>query len=338
MPRPLADQVVVITGASSGIGRCAARHLAARGARVVLTARRAAALDALAREIESDGGRARAIAGDVRREADLAAVADTAVETFGRIDTWVNNAGVYIYGSVTDLSLDDFRDVLATDLVGVINGTRQALRYMLPARAGVVIQVSSILGKRGAPFTGPYSAAKAGIDGFCDALRAELWGTGVHVATLYVPSVDTPIYQHARTRFPTKPKPVPPLHDPIETARRIAELAVRPQREAYIGVFRLLYLGLDLLAPGFTDWLLHHAAGVMRGRLPADGDNIDHPMPTVPPTVRGGWGGKRLKGIALEELALALPGETVLAAGLAGYAAGRWWGRRGWRRTAKRRV
>ncbi|HEX6939841.1 MAG TPA: SDR family oxidoreductase [Longimicrobiales bacterium] len=325
MPRPLAEQVVVITGASSGIGRCTARHLAAHGARVVLTARRAAALDELAREIGARGAHALAVPGDVRREEDMAAVADAAAGRFGRIDTWVNNAGVYIYGAVEDLTLDDFRAVLETDLLGVINGTRQALRYMLPARAGVVIQISSILGKRGAPYTAPYSAAKAAIDGFCDALRSELWGTGVRIATLYLPSVDTPIYQHARSRFPTKPRPVPPLHDPVEAARRIAELAVRPKPEAYFGLFRRLYLGLGRLAPRLTDALLRHTAEAMRGRLPADGDNIDEPMRSVPPATRGGWS---RKGITLRDVVRVLPAETLLAAGLVGFAAGRWWGGR----------
>lgn len=328
MLRPLREQVVVITGASSGIGRCTALYLAARGARVVLTARSAVALHDVAREIRDAGGQALVVPGDVRRETDMAAVADAAVDRFGRIDTWVNNAGVYFYGAVVDLSLDDFRAALETDLIGVINGTRQALRHMLPARSGVIIQISSILARRGAPYTAPYSAAKAGIDGFCDALRAELWGSGVRVATLYVPNVDTPIFQHARSRFKRKPAAVPPVHDPIVVARKIARLAVAPRPAAYIGAFRYAYLGLGRLFPRATDWFLHHAAGIMEGRDPAGPDNVEAPVESLEAAIRGGWGGKGIRGFTLGTFARALPWETVLAAGLAGFWAARRWGRR----------
>lgn len=302
MPRPLAEQVVVITGASSGIGRCTALYLAARGARVVLTARSAEALDDVAREIRDAGSVAHAFPGDVRSEEDMAAVADAAVDRFGRIDTWVNNAGVYFYGAVVDFTLDDFRAALETDLIGVINGTRQALRHMLPARSGVIIQISSILGRRGAPYTAPYSTAKAGIEGFCDSLRSELWGSGVHVSTLYVPSVDTPIYQHARSRCPTQPNAVPPVHDPIVVARKIARLAVAPKRAAFIGPFRFAYLGLARLLPRTTDWLLHRAAGIMEGPLPPGEDNVDSPMRSYPARVRGGWRRRGVLGFTVGDL------------------------------------
>lgn len=325
MPRPLAEQVVVITGASSGIGRCTAVYLAARGARVVLTARSAEALDGVARQIRDAGGQTLVVPGDVRSEEDMAAVADAAVDRFGGIDTWINNAGVYFYGAVVDFTLDDFRAALETDLIGVINGTRQALRHMLPARAGVIIQISSILARRGAPFTAPYSAAKAGIDGFCDALRAELWGSGVQVSTLYVPSVDTLIYQHARSRFATKPAAVPPVHDPIVVARKIANLAVAPRPEAYIGAFRYAYLGLGGLFPRVTDWFLHHASGIMEGPVPTGPDNVDAPVDSLPPAIRGGWGRRGLKGFTVSGLVHALPWEAVLAAGLVGFWAGRLW-------------
>jgi len=323
LPRPLAEQVVVITGASTGIGRCAALHLAARGARVVVTGRWAEALEGLVAEIEARGGRALAVPGDVRVEEDMARVADTAVERFGRIDTWVNNAAVYIQGRVLDLTLDDFREVLETDLIGVINGTRQALRWMLPARSGVIIQISSIVGRRGAPYASPYSAAKTGIEGFCDAVRSETWGSGVHVATLYLPSVDTPIYQHARTRFATKPKPVPPVADPEEAAKKIAELAVEPKPAAFLGLFRHLYLNLGILTPRFADWFLHHTIGFARGDLPADGDNIEAPMTWRRPSIRGGWSGRGIKGFTIREVMRIIPLETLLAAAAIGFLAAR---------------
>lgn len=323
MQKPLLEQVVVITGASSGIGRCTAEYVARRGARVVVTSRWREALDELVEEIEARGGQALAVPGDVRREEEMAAVADAAIERFGRIDTWVNNAGVYIQGQVTDLTLDDYRQVIETNLVGVINGTRQALRYMLPARSGVIIQISSIVGRLGAPYASPYCASKAGIDAFCDALRAETWGSGVHISTLYVPPVDTPIYQHARSRFDTKPRPVPPIADPIEAARKIAELAIEPKPEAYMGWFRHVYLNLGLVTPRFADWFLHRTRELARGDLPADGDNLDRPMTTMKASARGGWSRGRWNWFTLPELARALPLETMMGAGLVGFVVGR---------------
>lgn len=328
MAKPLADQVVVITGASSGIGRCTAAYMARRGACVVVTSRWREALESLVDEIQAASGCAVAIPGDVRREKDMAAVADTAFDRFGRIDTWVNNAGVYIQGRILDLTLDDFRAVLETDLVGVINGTRQALRHMIPARSGTIIQISSILGRQGAPYSSPYSAAKSGIEGFCDAVRAEIWGSGVHVCTLYLSMLDTPIYQHARSRFDTKPKPVPPIGDPVEAARKIAELAENPKPLAFMGWFRHFYLNLAVTTPRLADWFLHHTKDFTRGDLPADGDNLERPMTTLPPAVRGGWGNRGWKGFTVSELMRVLPLETMVGAATLGFLAARLWPKR----------
>ena len=168
---------------------------------------------------------------------------------------------------------------------------------------------------------------EAGIDGFCDALRAELWGAG-SVATLYVPNVDTPIFQHARSRFKRKPAAVPPVHDPIVVARKIANLAVAPRPEAYIGAFRYAYLGLGGLFPRVTDWFLHHASGIMEGPVPTGPDNVDAPVDSLPPAIRGGWGRRGLKGFTVTGLVRALPWESVLAAGFAGFWAGWWSGKR----------
>ncbi|MBA4158507.1 MAG: SDR family NAD(P)-dependent oxidoreductase, partial [Gemmatimonadetes bacterium] len=129
------------------------------------------------REIEASGGQAIVVSGDVTREEDLRAVAAAAVERFGRIDTWVNNASVYIQGRVQDITLDEYRRIMDVDFVGMVNGTQRALEVMLPQGEGVIVQISSVAAKRGVPYTSPYSAAKAAIVGFTSALRAELWGT-----------------------------------------------------------------------------------------------------------------------------------------------------------------
>lgn len=323
MPKPVASQVIVITGGSSGIGLATAIEAARRGARVVLAARNRQSLDEAVGSIRAQGGEAIGVPTDVTDAAQVQALAVAAEETFGRIDTWVNNAAVYIQGRVLDLTLDDFREVLETDLIGVINGTRQALRWMLPARSGVIIQISSIVGRRGAPYASPYSAAKTGIEGFCDAVRSETWGSGVQITTLYLPSVDTPIYQHARTCFATKPKPVPPVADPEEAAKKIAELAVEPKPAAFLGLFRHLYLNLGILTPRFADWFLHHTIGFARGDLPADGDNIEAPMTWRRPSIRGGWSGRGIKGFTIREVMRIIPLETLLAAAAIGFLAAR---------------
>lgn len=322
MPRPIAEQVVVITGASSGIGRCTALHLAARGARVVVTARRAEALETLVREIEAAGGRALAVPGDVTREEDLRRVAGAAVARFGRVDTWVNNASVYIQGGVDEITLEEFRRVLEVNLLGLISGTRCALDVMLPRDSGVIVQISSVMGRRGAPYASAYSTAKAGIEGFCDALRSELWGTGIQVCTLYPPTVDTPIYHHARGKWGTVPKPPPPVEGPEKAARVIAGLAERPRIHRTFGPFGYFYLGLAKLPARWADWFLHHGVPFTFSRIPEVGDNLDTPSP-LPPRIRAGWAKPGWKGVTIGETARVLPWESVLGAAAAGFVAGR---------------
>lgn len=323
MPKRLAEQVVVVTGASSGIGRCTARHLAAHGARMVLTARRAEALEEVVGEIEAGGGRALSVPGDVTREDDLRAVAEAAVGRFGRIDTWVNDAGVYIQGRVQDITLDEYRRVLDVNLVGLINGTQRALEVMLPQGSGVVVQVSSVAAKRGVPYTSAYSASKAAIDGFTEALRAELWGSGVSFSILYPPTVDTPIYDQSRGKLGVVPKPAPPVADPIEAARAIAHLAETGDRHRYIGWAGPL-AALNAVSPAAADWLLHHGQGFTYSDVPAGADdNLDAPSTTVPPAVRAGWSAPGWKGLTLGETVRVLPLESVLGAAALGYLAAR---------------
>ncbi|HEX5387419.1 MAG TPA: SDR family oxidoreductase [Gemmatimonadales bacterium] len=321
MPRPLAQQTVVITGASSGIGRCTAQHLAARGARVVLTARRAEALAGLARQIEVDGGKALPVPGDVTREADLRAVARAAVERFGAIDTWVNNAAVFIQGRVQDLTLDEYRRLFDVNLVGYINGTQCALEPMLRQGSGNIIQISSIVAKRGAAWFSAYAASKAALDGFSQTLRAELWGTDVHVSTLYLPQLDTPIYRHSRGKFGTVPKPPPPVTDPLIAARAIARLAEKPAAERFLGAFGYFYRGVAKLPARAGDWFLHHTAGFTLSDIPDRGDNLDRPMDDVP-RVRDGWAERGWRGITLREIARVLPWESAVGAAALGLAAG----------------
>jgi NAD(P)-dependent dehydrogenase (short-subunit alcohol dehydrogenase family) len=321
-PTPLHQQVAVITGASGGIGRCTARYFAARGAKVVVTARREEALRDLVREIEDAGGEAIAVPGDVTVRDDMRRVAAAAVEHFGRIDSWINNAAVYIQGRVQDTTLDEYRRLLDVDVIGVINGTQCALEQMLPRGSGVIVQVSSIAAKRGVPYTSAYSAAKAAIDGFTESLRAELWGSGVRLSILYPPTVDTPIYQHARGKLGVLAKPAPPVEDPEKAAREIARLAESGRRYAYFGWARPLHV-FNSITPRGGDWLLHRAKPLTYSSIPAGRDNLYSLSPELLPRVRGGWADPGWKGLTLKEAVRVFPVESILLGAAAGFVAGR---------------
>jgi NAD(P)-dependent dehydrogenase (short-subunit alcohol dehydrogenase family) len=336
--KPLERQTVVITGASSGVGWCTAHHLAARGARVVATARHADKLALLVADIEAAGGQALAVAADVTSEADLRRVARAAVERFGGIDTWINNAAVFMQAPVTDTELDEFRRVMDVNFLGYANGTRCALEWMLPAGRGGIIQVSSMIARRGAAWCSAYAASKFAIDGFTQSLRTELWGSGVHVSTVYLPAVDTPVYRHARGKLGTVPKPPPPVTDPAVVARAIARLAEHPKRERVLGGFAKFYARLALLPPGLGDWFLRHTADFSRSDLPATRDNLDHPLDDAP-RARDGWSRPGWRGLTLGETARVLPWETTIAGVVATVALARAVRRRGGgraRRTGRR--
>jgi NAD(P)-dependent dehydrogenase (short-subunit alcohol dehydrogenase family) len=317
--KPLGRQTVVVTGASSGIGWCTARHLAAHGAAVVATARNADSLALLVAEIEAAGGRAVAIPGDVTSETDLRRVARTAVERFGGLDTWINNAAIFMQAPVMDTELDEFRRVVDVNLVGYVNGTRCALERMLPAGRGGIIQVSSMIARRGAAWCSAYAASKFAIDGFTQSLRTELWGTGIRVSTIYLPAVDTPVYRHARGKFGTVPKPPPPVTDPAVVARAIARLAERPATERSVGAFAQLYMRLPLLPAAVGDWFLQHTADFTRSTLPAAADNLDGPLRDSP-RVRDGWSRPGWRGLTLGETARVLPWETAMVGAAAALA------------------
>src|SRR5688500_5696142 len=179
--KPIAEQVVVITGASSGIGREAALRFAARGARVVVSARDYDALEALANEIRSSGGQALAVPADVSDAAQVEELAAGAADRFGRIDTWVNNAAVSAYGTFKSLRLEEFRRVIEVNFFGQVNGCRAALPYLERQGCGALICVGSALSDRAIPLQGAYCAAKHALKGFLESLRTELAHGGSEV-------------------------------------------------------------------------------------------------------------------------------------------------------------
>jgi NAD(P)-dependent dehydrogenase (short-subunit alcohol dehydrogenase family) len=193
MAESLTGQVAIVTGASSGIGRDTALELARAGVRVVLASRNAAALQALATDIQHAGGEAFVRATDVSNPIDAAGLVEDALARFGRIDIVIASAGQYIRGTIATRTLADFESSLQVNFYGALAVIQAALPHMLAARRGMVVAVTSVDGKKGLPLDGPYVAAKFALTGYMDVLRQELHGTGVHVLTILPGRVDTPM-------------------------------------------------------------------------------------------------------------------------------------------------
>jgi short-subunit dehydrogenase len=234
--KTLDEQVIVITGASSGIGLVTAKAAARRGASVVLAARNESDLIKATEVIRRNGGRATYVVADVSDVAQVDAIAEVATQEFGRIDTWVNNAAVSLYGRLTELSIEDMRRQMDVNYWGQVYGSRAAVRC-LRQNGGALINVGSALSDRAIPLQGGYCAAKHALKAFTDALRMELEEAGVPIAvTLVKPaSIDTPFFEKARTYLSVEPQPVPPVYAPEVVAEVILHAARQPLREVIAG-------------------------------------------------------------------------------------------------------
>ena len=232
----LREQVIVITGASSGIGLVTAKQAARQGARVVLAARNGNDLERAVAEIRREGGRAIHVVADVADPGQVQKVADAALAEFGRIDTWVNNAAVSMYGRTMELSIDDMRRQMDVNYWGQVYGSRVAVTHFR-RHGGALINVGSALCDRAIPLQGNYCAAKHALKAFTDALRMELEEEGAPVSvTLVKPaSVDTPFFEKARTYLGVEPQPVPPVYAPEVVADVILHAAQQPLRELIAG-------------------------------------------------------------------------------------------------------
>ncbi|BAI71994.1 oxidoreductase [Azospirillum sp. B510] len=254
MAKRLDDKVVVITGASSGIGRATALEFARQGAVVILAARRMAALHEVAEACIGAGGRAMVVPTDVTDQQAVRHLADRAIEAFGGIDIWVNNAGVIAFGRFEDIPDDVFEQVLRTDLLGTVHGCRAVLPHFLDRGEGIVINTASMVSNIGQRYATPYTAAKFAVRGFSESLRQELVDEpGIHVCMVMPASIDTPLWRHAANYTGRALKPLTPVHPPEEVADAILSLARHPRRERFVGTeARIAAMG-NTMAPHLTE-------------------------------------------------------------------------------------
>ncbi|HEY3941226.1 MAG TPA: SDR family oxidoreductase [Acidimicrobiales bacterium] len=229
------NQVVVVTGASAGIGRAVAEGFGARGASVGLLARGQAGLDGAVADIEQAGGRALAVPTDVADHAQVARAAASVVEAFGSIDVWVNVAFTSVFAPFWEIEPDEFRRVTEVAYLGYVHGTRVALDHMRPRNAGTIVQVGSALGDRSIPLQSAYCGAKHAVNGFTSSLRTELMaeGSAIRVTVVQMPAVNTPQFSWVRSRLPRHPQPVPPIYQPEVAARGVLHAADHPERKQY---------------------------------------------------------------------------------------------------------
>ncbi len=258
MAKPVGEQVVVITGASAGIGRACVRAFAAKGAKLGLVARNVEGLEGARREAEALGAEVLVCPTDV---ADAHAVEQAAAaieQRFGRIDTWVNDAMVTVFAPISEMTAEEYKRVTDVTYLGYVYGTMAALKRMRPRNSGTIIQVGSALAYRSIPLQSAYCGAKAAIRGFTDSLRTELIheGSRIEVSHLILPAVNTPQFDVQRTKLDKQPQPVPPIYTPELIANVVVRAAERPRREIVIAGSALKAVVGQKLVPAFVDWYL----------------------------------------------------------------------------------
>ncbi|HET9613465.1 MAG TPA: SDR family oxidoreductase [Candidatus Limnocylindrales bacterium] len=275
--------IVVITGASAGVGRATARAFAADGWDVALLARGEAGLEAAAAEVRAAGRQALAIPLDVADADAVEAAAERVERELGPIDAWVNDAMESVFAPVDQITPDEYRRVTDVNYLGYVYGTLAALRRMKARDRGVIIQVGSALAYRSIPLQSAYCASKHAIVGFTDSLRCELIHDGSHVrlSVVHLPAVNTPQFGWVRSRLPRGAQPVPPIFEPVVPARAIVHVARHPRRALLVGASTLLAVWGQKFVPGILDWYLGRTGydsqqtGTAR---PDRADNLDRPL------------------------------------------------------------
>ena len=280
-----ASEVVVITGASAGVGRATAQRFAKEGARIGLIARGIDGLEGARRDVEKLGGKAFVITVDVA-DADKVEAAAAQIEAeLGEIDIWINNAMTSVFAPIKEMTPEEFRRVTEVTYLGYVYGTLAALKRMLPRNRGVIVQVGSALAYRGIPLQSAYCAAKHAIQGFCDSLRCELIHdkSAVRVTMLQMPALNTPQFDWVKSRLARKAQPVPPIFQPKVAAEAIYFAAHNPRREFYVGLPSVEVIVANKIAPGLLDrYLARTGYDSQQYDGPEDPNrpnNLWHPVP-----------------------------------------------------------
>jgi len=317
-------ETVVITGASAGVGRAAARAFAASGARLGLIARRSEGLDAAVEEVRALGGSAIAIPADVADAGAIEAAAGLVEERFGPIDVWVNAAMATVFAPVSKTTAEEFRRATEVTYLGCVHGTLAALKRMRERDHGTIVQVGSALSYRAIPLQAPYCAAKFAVRGFTDALRCELIHdrSNVHVTMVQMPALNTPQFSWARNKTGFRPQPVPPIYQPEVAARAIVFAAHARRREVWVGWPSVKAILAQRLVPG---WLDHYL-----GRTGFKSQMTDEPADPGAPgnlfsPIPGDFGAHGRFDARATEICSQLPltrNRAAIGAGLAALAAG----------------
>ncbi len=265
-------EIVVITGASAGVGRATAQAFARKGAHIGLLARGQAGLEGARRDVERLGGKALVLPTDVSDAEAVETAADAVEREFGPIDVWVNDAMCSVFSPIKEMTADEFKRVTEVTYLGFVYGSLAALKRMLPRDRGVIVQVGSALAYRGIPLQAAYCAAKHAIQGFCDSLRCELLHdkSRVRVVMVQMPALNTPQFGWVKSRLPRKPQPVPPIFQPEIAADAILFAARSNRREIYVGFPTVKAIVGNKIAPALLDHYL--------GATGYDGQQTEEPV------------------------------------------------------------
>ena len=287
--------MVVIVGASSGIGRATAHEFARTGARLVLAARSAETLDAVVAECAALGSEAVAVPTDVKSDEQVAALVDAAVTRFGRIDVWVGAASVFAYGTFEQVPDADFRELLEVNLFGQARGARAVLPQLRAQGGGTIIFIGSVYSRTVTPYVSAYITSKHALLGLAESIRQEVEPDGINVCTVLPVTIDTPIYQHAANHLGRRATPLPPLASPERVARAIVRLADWPRPWRYVGVVQRMAIPVYKIAPRIAGrvslWVMNRFAKQPEPAEPTSG-TLYAPQPGTN-AVSGGWRKRR---------------------------------------------
>jgi short-subunit dehydrogenase len=312
-------QVVVITGASAGVGRAVVREFTKQKAHIGLIARGKERLEAAKREVEENGGKALALPADLADHAGVEGAAERLESEFGPIDIWVNDAMTTIFAPFVEIKPEEFKRATEVTYLGCVYGTLSALKRMKPRDRGVIIQIGSALAYRSIPLQSAYCGAKHAIVGFTDSIRSELIHdkSKVHLTVVHLPAMNTPQFSWCRTRLPRHPQPVPPIFQPEVAARAIVWAAAHRRREVYVGWPTVKAIYGQELVPGYADrYLAENAYEGQETSQPVAADRPDNLFEPVPGDYSAhGIFNKRASGFSVQSLVNIHRGPVAMIAG-----------------------